>query len=340
MADVEREVQELKKEVIEARNVVIKTDNRLKGLHSEIKAVADKQRSFERKSFLTGAAAYLMIGALAALGAFMFARGGLRAEDEELKSARAQLDLANKALAQMRTNEQATKDESARSLALFEQLSGNDPDARHQALAKVAAMKPVHLTQLEVLALEDKAKGLLAQEAADALLSGKQSFGRHDYRTAAGALGRYVSLIDGPPDAEALFDLGQARHGLKDFAGAVDPLRRFMQTHPGPRSGATAMLLLGESLAMSGQPQEAIRADRDGANRYPASPEAAWMRARARRLERQLKAAQASVPSAPAPPSKSAAVPNAERAPAATPLAPPRASGPKAPPLPDGGRSR
>ncbi len=313
MADIDKDLQELKKEVIEARNLVIKTDNLLKGLHTEVKGVAEKQKSFERKSFVSTATAYIMMGALAALGAYMFARGGLKAKDQQLKIANGELAAKKKALASQGALEVATKDESARSLALFQQLAGSDADQRNRALAEVASLKPEHLTKLEVLALQDKAQSLRQEAADDALQAGKQAFNRHDYRSCADALGRYVTLAIGAPDPGALFDLGQARHELKDFKGAVDPLTRYLKAVPGSKSGDYATMLLGESLAKSGDTQKAIDVYRAGSQRYSASQSAPWMRARAHRLEQQLKDEKTAASSA-APTAASSTAPTAAKA--------------------------
>src|SRR5881296_3449087 len=68
----------LRKELIEARNLVIKTDNLLKNLHAELKQMGRKQELFEKRHMMTSVAAYFLFAALATLGAFSFARSEIR----------------------------------------------------------------------------------------------------------------------------------------------------------------------------------------------------------------------------------------------------------------------
>ena len=58
------ELGELRKEVIETRNLIIKTDNLLKNLHAELKLTSRKQEQFERRHLLTSTTAFIMIHSL------------------------------------------------------------------------------------------------------------------------------------------------------------------------------------------------------------------------------------------------------------------------------------
>lgn len=299
MADIDKDMQELKREVIEARNLVIKTDNLLKNLHAEVKGVADKQRQNERRHISTSATAYILFTALAALGAYMYARGELRAKNDELAHTREERDTAKKAFDEAKVSEKDTKDESARALDLFERMAGNDDDKRNRSLTEVATMQPKRLTGLEVRALKDKAASLRQAAANDALETGKQAFTRRDYKAAADDLGRYVTLVTGKPDDNALFLLGQSRHALKDYKAAVEPLQAFLKVAPNSKSGDYANMILGESLAESGDREKAIQVYRTGADRFYESQFAPWMRTRARRLEQDLKGGAGAPPSGP-----------------------------------------
>src|SRR5687768_896453 len=64
--DVSRELAGLRREVIESRNLSIKTENLLKTFHLELKAIAVKQDGYERKHLVGHLGAYVVIGLLAA----------------------------------------------------------------------------------------------------------------------------------------------------------------------------------------------------------------------------------------------------------------------------------
>ena len=79
----ERDFSDLRREVIESRNLVIKTDNLLKNLHAELKQMGRKQEQFEKRHMATSVAAYILFAAIATLGAFTFARSEIRGAREE-----------------------------------------------------------------------------------------------------------------------------------------------------------------------------------------------------------------------------------------------------------------
>jgi len=79
----DRDLSDLRREVIESRNLVIKTDNLLKNLHAELKQMGRKQELFEKRHMMTSVAAYFLFAAIATLGAFTFARSEIRGAREE-----------------------------------------------------------------------------------------------------------------------------------------------------------------------------------------------------------------------------------------------------------------
>jgi len=61
----EGELSLLRKEVIEARNLVIKTDNLLKNMHAEIKKMGARQDEFAKRRFWSSGTAYVCISVIA-----------------------------------------------------------------------------------------------------------------------------------------------------------------------------------------------------------------------------------------------------------------------------------
>src|SRR6266566_3295497 len=59
----------LRKEVIEARNLVIKTDNLLKNLHAELKQMGRKHEEQEKRHWMTSVTAYIGFGVIAVANA-------------------------------------------------------------------------------------------------------------------------------------------------------------------------------------------------------------------------------------------------------------------------------
>ena len=75
----------LRKEVIEARNLVIKTDNLLKNLHAELKQMGRKHDEQEKRHWMTSVTAYVAFAILAAAGAFAYARAEVRSASVHIR---------------------------------------------------------------------------------------------------------------------------------------------------------------------------------------------------------------------------------------------------------------
>src|SRR5260370_30283882 len=73
----------LRKEVLEARNLIIKTDNLLKNLHAELKQMGRKHDEQEKRHWMTSVTAYVAFAILAAAGAFAYARAEVRSARDE-----------------------------------------------------------------------------------------------------------------------------------------------------------------------------------------------------------------------------------------------------------------
>ena len=79
----ECDLSDLRREVIESRNLVIKTDNLLKNLHAELKQMGRKQEMFESRHWMTSIVAYIIFTVLIGLGAFSLSRAEIRVAREE-----------------------------------------------------------------------------------------------------------------------------------------------------------------------------------------------------------------------------------------------------------------
>ena len=80
-----KELSEIRKEVIEARNLVIKTDNLLKNLHAEVKAIGKRHEDFQKRQCVSSGVAYVLFAALCVAGAVgvMSARGSAATTERE-----------------------------------------------------------------------------------------------------------------------------------------------------------------------------------------------------------------------------------------------------------------
>src|SRR3954465_7148609 len=83
--DTDKSLDDIRREVIESRNLVIKTDNLLKNLHAELKIVGKRQEDFAKRAWISSAVTYVGFLALCiAAGLFISnARVGAVAGDRD-----------------------------------------------------------------------------------------------------------------------------------------------------------------------------------------------------------------------------------------------------------------
>src|SRR5689334_18715305 len=81
--EFDKDLAEIRREVIESRNLVIKTDNLLKSLHAEVKAVGKRQEDAERGQWLSSVVAYALFVALVVGGAVLVSMAKSSAAKDE-----------------------------------------------------------------------------------------------------------------------------------------------------------------------------------------------------------------------------------------------------------------
>ena len=89
MRDVDDEVRQIKKEIVESRGLIIKTNNLVNALGADIKSIAKRQDGYERRLNWNSGVAIAVIGVLSFVGLKLYfdaQTGGLRSEKAEAEA--------------------------------------------------------------------------------------------------------------------------------------------------------------------------------------------------------------------------------------------------------------
>jgi TolA-binding protein len=301
---VERELSDLRKEVIEARNLVIKSDNLLKNLHAELKLTSRKQEQFERRHLVTSATAFIIFAALAGVGAYSYARSEIHAVRQEASANEGQAKTRGQEIEKLRAADAARRDASEKAQRIFEQLQkGTEGPELSAAMVAATRLDKSLLSALEAKALEDKEASLKVTVAQAAHDRGKAAFRRSDFRTAATEFARFVELMPNSPDAPfAQFWLGESRSQLRDYQGAVPALEAFLKTSTTPKNHDWASVLLGVALEETGQWAKAQEVYTSAINKFPGSIHVTQMKNRLKRIPSAMAAAETKKTTAAIPP--------------------------------------
>ncbi len=299
----DRDISDLRREVIESRNLVIKTDNLLKNLHAELKQMGRKQELFEKRHMMTSVAAYFLFAAIATLGAFSFARSEIRGAREEAVANEGKVKQLTQDVEALRRAEVSRREASEKAARAYD-LLGSEKEGPGQTLAMDQALHLDRqlLSRMEAKALDDRSAGLKARIAQLALERGNAAFRRNDWTAAAQELTRYVELEKHVEENMVWFRLGNAYTQAREHAKAIPPLETFLKSAGGTKTAQYAGYLLGTAYEDTGNGDKARQVYERALGLYPGSEFAPMIRARLRRLGSPAAAVQppAAQPAAPA----------------------------------------
>jgi tetratricopeptide (TPR) repeat protein len=275
----------LRKELIEARNLVIKTDNLLKNLHAELKQMGRKHEEQEKRHWMTSVTAYIGFAVIAGVGAIAFANAEVRTARSDAQANEARAAALQKDAERIKVADQTRREASEKALRVYELLGSEKEGAGlNQAMTQAMHLDRGQMSALEARAIDDRAAGMKRQLAEAARSAGESAFRRQDWKGASQDLGRYVELEPKVGDGMIWYHLGSARIQTKEFQGALHPLEAFLKTTGGTKTAQYAGLLLGQAYEEVGNATRAREVYDHALSLYPGSEFATQIRTRLKRL--------------------------------------------------------
>jgi TolA-binding protein len=285
LSDDSSELALLRKEVIEARNLVIKNDNLLKNLHAELKLMGRRHDEQERRHWMTSVTAYIAFAVIAAVGAVAYARAEVRTAREEAQANESRAKLLQQDAEKIKSADQGRKDQSEKAMRVYESLgTEKEGPGLSAAMQQSLHLDRGQLSALEARAIDDRAAGMKVRIAEASLNAGQSAFRRQDWKAASEELGHYVELEPKVQDPLVWFHLGNARMQTHEFPGAIVPLETFLKNTGGTKTAQYAGFLLGQAYEETGNANKAREAYERAAALYPGSEFAPMIRGRLRKL--------------------------------------------------------
>ena len=214
------ELREIKKEIIEARGLIIKSNNLANSLSSELRSIAKRQASYERNMTFNSIGAYVIFVVLVML-TVVFGFNRYKASLEEDKNEFEALAAANQAeLAALKKEKKTDKKTRGEDLEkIFELIHSRQ---REEAIKLYEGIDPEVLTDLEGQLLSSQVEGF-----------------RFDL-----SMQHYAK--------------GLEHIGKKRWSEAVEELRESLRLKDDAGHAVAAKLQLGNALRLQGKPREAI----------------------------------------------------------------------------------
>jgi len=280
MSDANRELVELKREVHEARNQAIKTDNQVKNMALDIKGFEKRFDALERRIRLTGVGVHGIVAAtiaIAAIAVGSIREGGYRSTiaemEKEAKALHSKVEAREaKVTDRLAALENAKRSREASQKAAIQLLGliGKDDERAVELLPDV---KLSDLTELEQSLVGKKFADLREKTAESAYKSGRSHFvaGRHE--PAAAAMEQVVKYSqDKGLVSKSRYWAALSHYELRKFDAAESHLRPLMNTADKVMA-EEVRYLLGTALAKLDKRDEARKILEPMANvgRYQAS---------------------------------------------------------------------
>ena len=214
------ELARLREEVVNARNLTIKTDNLIKNLGGEIKSINERHGQTERKSFVNSVWAYLIFTVLICGGLYLTFQARLEKHKVDQTLFQKKEASLKREIAELNAELGRWK-QIERELLEFERLvrEGN----KEQAVAKFSGLRRVRFAGL----LEDLIARFKAEVAEEHYQKGVEMFVQGNFDKADEA---FLKSLEYEPEPEYLGKLlyyqGMSALRLKDFPRAAEMLRK------------------------------------------------------------------------------------------------------------------
>ena len=281
---VEDDIHDVKKEITKTHNLIIKTDNLVKNLSSEIRQIQKKQEKYERKYIFNSVVAYVIFVIIIFGGlyvAFDAKVGVVRREkevlEEKLGKAEAERDDMQKKLSVRAQQERVTE----RFLRLKRQKQ--DFDALKEADRLDAKVLSPLLSEL----VKKEADELRTRMAGGALREGKSLLQKGHLMRALREFDRALKVR--PPGrmlAQVHYQRGQALQKLNKIAKAAEAFLAAAEADPDSPIADSALFSAGTCLETSGDVPRALSIYERFLSDYGTSRHASQVRWRVTKLTR------------------------------------------------------
>jgi TolA-binding protein len=183
--EIEREIREIKREIIESRGLVIKTNNLTSTLGSDLKSIAKRQAGYERKLTINSAFAYVLTVAVIFVGAYAFSDQSARRLESQLQAVEQQKQGLQNEL-ESKNKLKASREEALRATSkLVDYVNRGE---RQMLLEEVTKINRDELSPIETKFLDDAAAQFKSELSMASFAEGLEHLNQQRYDEAVTAL--------------------------------------------------------------------------------------------------------------------------------------------------------
>jgi TolA-binding protein len=270
MDDIDEELLEIKREIVESRGLVIKTNNLTSALAADLKTITKRQQSFERVAFFNSAFAFLIFVAVV-IGA-VYVAWNARIE-AALRDTRASEEKAARAEKELETLKAQLRDRANADLAAVAFYELVRAGRRKEVIEGFAKLRESQLSRAELAFFTDAVERSKSDLSVEAYQNGLEHARAGRLTDAATLLDQSLKLSpDGSHSPSAKLELARVYRRTNRSREAVPILAQLSESSPNPDVLDDATLLLAECLVEIQAYNDAKATLRSFVRRFPDSP--------------------------------------------------------------------
>lgn len=216
MHDADEEIREIKKEIIESRGLIIKTNNLTNALSSDIKSIAKRQSGYERRFTWNGVTAYVLFAVISFAGLKLWSDVRVREIESESEDLRREVTELRRDLQDETRRAEARERAEGKAAQYYDLIR---QQRRQEAVEKYEEVRGETLSRAEAAFFRDAVDRFKVDLSIAAYQSGLDLMRTGRFADAADAFENSVRLNDGAAHIPAVkYNLARAlmqlnRHG-------------------------------------------------------------------------------------------------------------------------------
>lgn len=267
MSDVDDEIREIKREIIESRALVIKTSNLVAALAADVKAIAKRQAGYERRFTLNSWVAYILFATLSFLGLWLAKNASVVEIEDESARLRSQVEQLQRELGEETQRAEARAHAEAQAAQFYRLIRER---RREQAVEQYPAIRREQLSAAEAAFFRDTIDQFQEDLSVQAYQNGLDLVRTGRYAEAAEAFQESLRLReDGPHTPAVKLDLARTLRHLGQDARAKDLAAEVAEQNVNRELQDDGLLLFAECAEALGSIDEARAALRAYLRRWP-----------------------------------------------------------------------
>lgn len=267
MREVDEEIREIKKEIIESRGLVIKTNNIANTLGADIKTIAKRQAAHERRTWWNSVASYALLGVACLFGFRLLLDASVRELSLERENLQQEVKRLRSALEQEVQRAEKRIVAETKAVQLLELVKAQ---RRAEAVERFRELDKEQLSPAERTLFQDIVTRFNAELGAEAYQAGLELLRAGRVSDAATRFEAALRLDEGASHgAKARYQLAEAQRQLGKYAQAKLEVERVLEQTADRDIHPAATLLLARIYDELGEPESARQQLRKLLSKWP-----------------------------------------------------------------------